>query len=68
MPSIYQLTTVKEVVSKNGRQRWSFEIIGVIGKGLVHFSYDNRIDAEKARLEMQDGIMSAVTIEPLFVR
>jgi hypothetical protein len=68
MPSIYKLSTVNEVTAEGGRQHYSFNVVGIVGKPLVSFSYDNRIDAEKARLEMMDSMTSAIETVPLFVR
>jgi hypothetical protein len=66
--SIYKLSAVNEITVESGRVHFTFAVIGVIGKPLVRYSYDDRIAAEKSRLEMMDSITSAVSIEPLFVR
>jgi hypothetical protein len=67
MPSIYMLTPVKKVTER-GRQHYSFNIVGIVGKPLVRFSFETREEAERARQQMQEAVTAALEIVPLFVR
>jgi hypothetical protein len=70
MAQAYTLGSIKEIADNTfgGRTRYDFDIIGVIGKPLVHLDYETWGQAVTARTQMADIVATALLIEPLFVR
>jgi hypothetical protein len=70
MTAIYKLGPIKQTTdgTNGARPHYSFDVVGVIGKPLVHLAFETREQAEKARMHMAEVVATALVIEPLFVR
>jgi hypothetical protein len=70
MAGAYKLGLIKETTDAafGGRPRYGFDVIGEIGKPLVHLAFETREQAETARTQMADIAATALLIEPLFAR
>jgi hypothetical protein len=68
MPNIYKLTSLREYIEGGDHNHYGFEIIGIIGKPVVRFTFETREEAEKYRQQMNDAVTAAVGVTPLFVR
>jgi hypothetical protein len=70
MKAIYKLGPIQQTSdATNGScPHYGFEVVGVIGKPLVHLAFETREQAEKARMHMAEVVATALVIGPLFVR
>jgi hypothetical protein len=68
MPSIYKLTSIREYIEEGDHNHYGFEIVGIIRKPVVRFTFDTREEAEKYGQQMNEAVTAAVGVTPLFVR
>jgi hypothetical protein len=66
MTTIYKLGPIRQTTDATNGSR--FDVVGVIGKPLVHLAFETREQAEKARMHMAEVAATALVLEPLFVR